>query len=103
MISGSTVSGSTTTFRRPTFSTNDIEMERSGVLNSQVIGLLPSISAARHVRAGRIVPLVLEHVVNHMRVPVLYGSRRPQPAPGRQLIDFALVRWQTKQIITLET
>lgn len=44
------------------FSTNAEELEIEAVLGSHVIGLLTGVTAAAHVRAGRLVPLLTKHV-----------------------------------------
>jgi DNA-binding transcriptional LysR family regulator len=76
----------------PALSTNDIEIELQAVLDGQVIAQLSSMSAASHIRAGRVVPLLVQHVTDHMSVTLFYGSRRAQPARVRQFIDFAVER-----------
>ena len=76
----------------PAFFTNDVEIELQAVLDGQVIAQLSSISAAHHLRSGRIVPLLVQHVAEHMNVTIFYGSRRAQPARVRQFIDFAVER-----------
>jgi DNA-binding transcriptional LysR family regulator len=76
----------------PAFSTNDVEIELQAVLAGQVLAQLSSISAAHHIRAGRIVPLLPQHVTDHMSVTLFYGSRRAQPARVRKFIDFAVER-----------
>ena len=62
------------------------------MLDGQVIAQLASMSAAPHIRAGRIVPLLPQHMTDHMSVALFYGSRRAQPARVRQFIDFAVER-----------
>jgi DNA-binding transcriptional LysR family regulator len=76
----------------PALSTNDIEIELQAVLDGQVVAQLSSISAAPHIRAGRIVPLLAQHMTDHMSVTLFYGSRRTQPARVRHFIDFAVER-----------
>lgn len=74
----------------PTFSTNDVEIELQAVLDGQVIAQLSSISVAPHIRSGRIIPLLVQHMSDHMNVTLFYGSRRAQPARVRYFIDFAI-------------
>jgi DNA-binding transcriptional LysR family regulator len=76
----------------PAFSTNDVEMELRAVLDGQAIAQLSGISAAPHIRAGRLVPLLTQHMTDHMSVTLFYGSRRAQPARVRSFIDFAVER-----------
>lgn len=76
----------------PALSTNDIEVELRAVLDGQVIAQLAGISAAPHIRAGRIRPVLTQHMTDHMGVYLYYGSRRAQPARVRKFIDFAVER-----------
>lgn len=76
----------------PALSTNDAETELQAVLDGQVIGQLAGFSAAPHLRSGRLVPLLIQHMTDHMSVHLFYGSRRAQPARVRTFIDFALDR-----------
>lgn len=76
----------------PTFSTNDTELELQAVLNGQVIGQLANFSAAAHIRAGRLVPMLLQHMSNHIGVHLYYGSRAAQPRRVRAFLDLAIQR-----------
>lgn len=76
----------------PTFSTNDTELELQAVLNGQVIGQLANFSAAAHIRAGRLVPMLLQHMSNHIGVHLYYGSRAAQPQRVRAFLDLAIQR-----------
>lgn len=76
----------------PTLSTNDTELEVQAVLAGQVIGQVANLSAATHIREGRLVPLLLEHMTDHIGVHVYYGSREAQPKRVRAFIDLALER-----------
>lgn len=75
---------------RPTISTNDTELEVQAVLGGQVIGQLANLSAAAHIREGRLVPLLLDHLSDHIGVHLYYGSRASQPLRVRAFIDLAL-------------
>jgi DNA-binding transcriptional LysR family regulator len=75
-----------------TVSTNDVEMESRAVLAGQAIGQLVGVTAAPLVRAGRLVPLLTQHVTSHLGLYVYYGSRVAQPARVRAFIDLAVVR-----------
>lgn len=68
------------------------EVELRAVLDGQVIAQLSGISAAPHIRAGRIKPVLAQLVTDHMGVFIYYGSRRAQPARLRRFIDFAVER-----------
>ncbi len=76
----------------PALSTNDVEVELSAVLDGQVIAQLSAITAASHIRAGRIRPVLVQHMTDHLGVHLYYGSRRAQPARVRSFIDFAVER-----------
>ncbi|MBK1713651.1 LysR family transcriptional regulator [Rubrivivax gelatinosus] len=76
----------------PALSTNDTELECEAVLSGHVIGSLSNLSAAAHIRAGRLVPLLTQHVTDHLSVHVYYGSRSAQPLRVRAFIDLAVER-----------
>jgi DNA-binding transcriptional LysR family regulator len=76
----------------PAFSTNDTELELQAVLAGQVIGQLANFSAAAHIRAGRLVPLLLSTMSAHMGLHLYYGSRAAQPRRVRAFLDLAIAR-----------
>ena len=76
----------------PTLSTNDTELELQSVLAGQVIGQVANLNAATHIRAGRLVPLLLQHMTDHIGVHVYYGSRSAQPRRVRAFIDLAVAQ-----------
>jgi len=76
----------------PTMSTNDAELELQSVLAGQVIGQVANLNAAAHIRAGRLVPLLVQHMSEHIGVHVYYGSRSAQPRRVRAFIDLAVGR-----------
>jgi DNA-binding transcriptional LysR family regulator len=76
----------------PALSTNDTELEIQAVLAGQVVGQLANFSAAPHVRAGRLVPLLMPHVSDHIGLHIYYGSRAAQPKRVRAFLDLALLR-----------
>ncbi|MEW6688638.1 MAG: LysR family transcriptional regulator [Pseudomonadota bacterium] len=78
----------------PVFSTNDFELELQVVLSGQVIGQLTNITAAAHIRAGRLVPLLLPYISAQYGVYLYYGSRTAQPKRVRAFIDLAVARLQ---------
>lgn len=45
-----------------------------------------------HIRAGRLVPLLTQHVADRSSVFVYYGSRAAQPARVRAFIELAVAR-----------
>lgn len=85
----------------PTLSTNNAELELRAILDGQVIGQLSAISAAPHIRAGRLKPVLLPHVADHISVYLYYGSRRAQPARVRQFIEFALEQLEQRSEFVL--
>ena len=63
-------------------------------LAGQVLGQLSNICAAAHIRAGRLVPVLLAHVSEHIGLHVYYGSRDALPRRVRAFIDLAVQRLQ---------
>jgi len=78
----------------PALSTNDTELELQAVLAGQVVGQLANFSAAAHIRAGRLVPLLLPHVSAHIGLHIYYGSRAALPKRVRAFIDLAVQQLQ---------
>jgi DNA-binding transcriptional LysR family regulator len=71
---------------------NDEELETETVVAGHAIGQLSGIAAAGHIRAGRLVPLLTEHVVEPANAFIYYGSRAAQPVRVRAFIDLAVKR-----------
>ncbi|GAB7535218.1 LysR family transcriptional regulator [Burkholderia sp. 3C] len=94
----------------PTLSTNDAQLETEAVLAGHVIGLLSGLSAAPLIRSGQLVPLLADHVTDHMGVHVYYGSRTAQPSRVRAFVDLTVERLagsneyvlDAKELATLE-
>jgi len=76
----------------PTLSTDDTELELEAVLSGQVVGQLANFLAASHLRAGRLVPILLPHLSAHMGLHVYYGSRAAQPRRVRAFLDLVVAR-----------
>lgn len=76
----------------PAYCTNDEELELQTVLSGAVIGQLASVTAAEHIRAGRLIPLLTQHIADHASYFIYYGSRASQPARAKAFIDLALQR-----------
>jgi DNA-binding transcriptional LysR family regulator len=72
------------------FCSNDIEIETRAVVAGQAVGQLLSTSAAPLVRAGKLLPLLPQHVADHQGLYVYYGSRTALPARVRAFIDLAV-------------
>ena len=71
---------------------NDTEFEARAVVAGQAIGQLIGMTAAPLIRSGRLVPLLTQHVTDHLGLYVYYGSRVALPARVRAFIDLAVER-----------
>ncbi|MDM0045880.1 LysR family transcriptional regulator [Variovorax dokdonensis] len=76
----------------PALCFNDEVLETEAVLAGHVLGLLTSVAAAPHIRSGRLVPLLVDHVADQSSTFVYYGSRAEQPRRVRAFIDLAVQR-----------
>jgi DNA-binding transcriptional LysR family regulator len=76
----------------PALSTNDTELEMQAILAGQVIGQVANFAAAKHIREGRLVPVLLPFISDHIALHVYYGSRASQPKRVRAFLDLALAR-----------
>ncbi len=56
-------------------------VELGAVLAGEVIGQIAGPTAAAHIRAGRLVPLLLDHMTDMYSLFLYYGSRAASP-PG---------------------
>ena len=72
----------------PSLCVNDEELETHAVLAGHAIGQLTAIAAASHIRSGRLVPLLTEHVVEPASAFIYYGSRAAQPLRMRAFITW---------------
>lgn len=86
---------------RPAISTNDETVELRAVLTGEVIGQLAGPTAVAHIRAGRLVPLLLEHLCDVHSLFLYYGSRAAQPSRVRRFIDLAIERLADNQDFVL--
>ena len=75
-----------------TLHTNDVDLEARAVVAGEAIGQLLGVTAAPLVRSGQLVPLLTEHVTDHLGLYVYYGSRVSQPARVRAFIDLTVQR-----------
>lgn len=73
---------------KPYFCTNDESFELRTVLAGGIIAQLAAPTAAPHIRAGRLVPLLLENMADAYHLYVYYGSRTAQPQRVRAFIDL---------------
>lgn len=76
----------------PALCTNDEIVELHAVLAGKVMGQLAGVTAAPHIRAGQLVPLLVEHMPDRYSYFVYYGSRNAQPARVRAFIDLVVER-----------
>ena len=76
----------------PALSTNDEVVELHAVLSGKVIGQLAGVTAAPFIRAGQLVPLLVDHIPDRYSYFVYYGSRSAQPARVRAFIDHVVAR-----------
>jgi DNA-binding transcriptional LysR family regulator len=76
----------------PAICTNDEILELHAVLAGRVIGQLAGVTAAPHIRAKQLVPLLVEHIPDRYSYFVYYGSRSAQPARARAFIDLVVKR-----------
>ena len=76
----------------PAFCTNDEAFELRTVLAGGIIAQLAASTAAPHIRAGRLVPLLIENVSEFFSLFIYYGSRAAQPARVRRFIDLVIER-----------
>jgi len=74
----------------PAFSTNDIDLEARAVVAGQAIGQLIGVTAAPFVRSGELVPLLTQHMTDHLGLYVYYGSRAALPTRVRAFIDLSV-------------
>lgn len=76
----------------PACCSNDEAFELRAVLAGEVIGQLAAPTVATFIRAGRLVPLLHEHIADIYSLFVYYGSRAAQPARVRSFIDLVVER-----------
>ncbi len=87
----------------PALCTNDELLELDAMLAGHVIGVHTGVTAAEHLRAGRLVPLLSEHVSEHFGMYLYYGGRKSQPARVRAFIDLAIERLAGSRVYVLST
>lgn len=77
----------------PALISNDEGLELQAVLAGKVLGQLAGPTAAPYIRAGQLVPVLLDHVPDDFAsFFVYYGSRASQPARVRAFVDLAIER-----------
>ncbi|OAJ63832.1 LysR family transcriptional regulator [Paraburkholderia ginsengiterrae] len=86
----------------PAICVNDTDMETQAVLSGLGIGQLGSFNATAHIRSGRLVPLLTQHVVEHGAIYIYYGHRTEQSLRARTFIDFMIERMADNRNFFLE-
>lgn len=76
----------------PALCVNEESLEVQAILDGQVLGQVTGVAGAAHIRAGRLIPLLTEHVADNTGVFIYYGNRTSQPARARVFIDLAVER-----------
>jgi DNA-binding transcriptional LysR family regulator len=76
----------------PALSTNDEVVELHAILAGTVMGQLAGVTAAPYIRAGQLVPLLIDHMPDRSSYFVYYGNRHAQPARVRAFVDLAVAR-----------
>ncbi len=76
----------------PAICTNDVNAETEAVLAGFAIGQLASFTAAPHIRAGRLVPLMIDTVSQREALYLYYRHRTEQPLRVRTFVDFMVRR-----------
>ena len=76
----------------PALISNDEVLELHAVLSGKVLGQLAGATAAPYIRAGKLVPILLDHMPHIASYFVYFGSRTSQPARARAFIDLAVER-----------
>ncbi|WP_051748332.1 LysR family transcriptional regulator [Nevskia soli] len=71
---------------------NDSESEIRAVEAGLGVGQLDSIGAAPGLRAGRLVPLLFEHISERHSLHLYYAQRSDMPRRVRHFIDFSVKR-----------
>jgi len=84
----------------PALCTNDMDLELQATLAGQVMAQLTGVMAAPHIRAGRLLPVLCEHVCDHLGVYVYYGSR-VAPRRARAFVELAVERLTDSSAHTL--
>ncbi|MBC3475010.1 LysR family transcriptional regulator [Pseudomonas taiwanensis] len=74
----------------PVLTSSDSETEMHAVLSGKVLGQIDSINAAAALRAGELIPVMLNTLSERMGLYIYYAQRADMPARIRTFIDFAI-------------
>lgn len=77
---------------KPSFCTNDEAFELQAVLTGEVAAQLAPSTAAAHIRAGRFVPLLLEHMTDFYSLSAPVNKLRSVTPPGATCMRSKQVR-----------
>lgn len=72
------------------FCTNDVSTELEAVLGGMGIGMIDSIIGASHIRAGRLIPLLCEHVSERLGVYLYHAHQLDMPRRVQSFINHAV-------------
>lgn len=76
----------------PAICSNDELFELQAVLAGKALGQLAGVTAAPFIRAGQLVPILVDHMPDYASYFVYFGSKTSQPARARAFIDLAVQR-----------
>lgn len=76
----------------PAICVNDTEMETQAVLSGLGIGQLGSFNAMPHIRSGRLIALLTQHISEYGTIYIYYGHRAERPLRVKTFIDFMIER-----------
>ncbi|SDO02917.1 transcriptional regulator, LysR family [Janthinobacterium sp. OK676] len=82
---------------------NDTAMETRAVLSGLGIGQLGSFEAMPHIRSGRLVPLLMQHVSQCGAIYIYYGHRAEQSLRVRTFIDFMIEKLADNRAFFLDS
>ena len=74
----------------PVIISNDETLELHAVLSGQVLGQLAGPTATPYIRAGKLIPVLMDYMPDVASYFVYFGSRKSQPARVRAFVDLAL-------------
>jgi len=76
----------------PVIISNDETLELDAVLSGKVLGQLAGPTAILYIRAGKLMPVLIDYMPDVASYFVYFGSRKSQPARVRAFVDLALQR-----------
>jgi DNA-binding transcriptional LysR family regulator len=85
-----------------TLCANDVQAEVDAVVAGLAIGQLGSFSAVSHIRSGRLVPLLTQHLTQRESIYIYYRHRTEQPLRVKVFIDFMVARIENNKDFFLE-